>query len=90
MGSVASFVFEGGTDVTYWVDRAAWGHGIASRALELLMDLVPDRPLHARAASDNVGSLRVLQKSSFKIIGTEHSFAPGRNSDIQETILRKD
>lgn len=90
VGSVASFVFDGETDVTYWIDRAAWGHGIASRALELLMDLVPIRPLHARAASDNIGSLRVLQKSGFKIIGTENSFAPGRNSDIQETILRKD
>ncbi len=54
------------------------------------MALVPVRPLHARAASDNVGSLRVLQKSGFKIIGTENSFAPGRNSTIEETILRKD
>ena len=90
MGSVSSFVFDGETDVTYWIDRAAWGRGIASRALELLMDLVPTRPLHARAASDNAGSLRVLQKSGFKIIGTEKSFAPGRKSEIEETILRKD
>lgn len=48
------------------------------------------RPLHARAASDNTGSLRVLQKSGFKVIGTENSYAPGRNSNIEETILRKD
>jgi RimJ/RimL family protein N-acetyltransferase len=90
VGSVSSFIFDGETDVTYWIDRAAWGRGIASRALELLMDLVPTRPLHARAASDNAGSLRVLQKSGFKIIGTENSFAPGRKSEIEETILRKD
>ena len=54
------------------------------------MDLVPTRPLHARAASDNVASLRVLQKSGFRIIGTENSFASGRTSDIEETILRRD
>jgi RimJ/RimL family protein N-acetyltransferase len=54
------------------------------------MDLIPVRPLHARAASDNVGSLRVLQKAGFKIIGTENSFAPGRNCNIEETILRRD
>ena len=89
-GSIASFVFEGETEVTYWIDRSAWGRGIASRALELLMDLVPVRPLHARAASDNVGSLRVLQKAGFKIIGTEISFAPGRHSEIEETLLRRD
>jgi RimJ/RimL family protein N-acetyltransferase len=90
VGSIAAFVVEGETDVTYWIDRAAWGRGIASRALELLLDIVPARPLHARAASDNTGSLRVLEKASFKIIGTENSFAPGRNGAIEETILRRD
>lgn len=90
VGSISSFVFEGETEVTYWIDRAAWGRGIASRALELLMNLVPVRPVHARAASDNAGSLRVLQKAGFKIIGTENSFARGRDSNIEETILRKD
>jgi hypothetical protein len=30
------------------------------------------------------------QKSGFKIIGTENSFAPGRNCVIKETILRRD
>lgn len=90
VGSIAAFPIEDQTEVTYWIDRAAWGRGIASRALELLMDLVPVRPLYARAASDNVGSLRVLQKSGFKIVGTENSFAAGRNSAIEETILRKD
>jgi RimJ/RimL family protein N-acetyltransferase len=90
VGSIAAFVIDGRTEVTYWVDRAAWGRGIASRALELLLDLVPARPMYARAASDNAGSLRVLQKSGFRVIGTETSFAPGRNSNIEETILRKD
>jgi RimJ/RimL family protein N-acetyltransferase len=94
VGSIAAFVLDGRTEVTYWIDRAAWGRGIASRALDLLLDLlldlVPVRPLHARAASDNAGSLRVLQKAGFTIIGTENSFAPGRNSQIEETILRRD
>jgi RimJ/RimL family protein N-acetyltransferase len=90
VGSISAFVLDGQTEVTYWIDRTAWGRGIASRALELLLALVPVRPLYARAASDNAGSLRVLQKSGFKVIGTENSFAPGRNSNIEETILRKD
>jgi RimJ/RimL family protein N-acetyltransferase len=90
VGSVAAFVLDGKTEVTYWVDRAAWGRGIGSRALELLMELVPVRPLYARAASDNTGSLRILQKSGFTITGTENSFAPGRNCVIEETILRRD
>jgi RimJ/RimL family protein N-acetyltransferase len=91
VGSIAAFVIEGETEVTYWIiDRAAWGRGIASHALELLLEEVPVRPLYARAASDNAASLRVLEKSGFQVIGTENSFAPGRSENIEETILRKD
>ena len=90
VGSLASFVIGGQTEVTYWIERAFWGRGIASLALRLLIDLVPARPLYARAASDNAGSLRVLKKAGFQAVGTEHSFAPARKTEIKETILRKD
>jgi RimJ/RimL family protein N-acetyltransferase len=43
--------------------------------------------LHARAASDNVGSLKVLQRVGFKITGTEISYAAGRGAEIEETLL---
>jgi RimJ/RimL family protein N-acetyltransferase len=88
VGSIASFASGGQTEVTYWIDRPAWGRGFATQALELLLKLVPARPLHARAASDNIASLKVLQKTGFTIIGTETSYAPGRDRDIEETILR--
>ena len=90
VGSVAAYVVDGETEVTYWIDRAAWGRGIASRALELLLDLVPTRPLYGRAASDNVASLRVLQKVGFQVIGTDTGFANARGGQIEETILRRD
>jgi RimJ/RimL family protein N-acetyltransferase len=90
VGSIASFVIEGDTEVTYWIDRSFWGQGIASRALALLLELNPVRPVFARVASDNVGSLKVLQKAGFAITGTEVSFANGRNAEIEETILRLD
>jgi len=90
VGSVGCFVIEGDTEVTYWIDRSQWGQGIASRALALLLATIPVRPVHARAASDNVGSLRVLQKTGFSIIGTDVAFAPARRAEIEETILRLD
>jgi RimJ/RimL family protein N-acetyltransferase len=89
-GSISSFPDGDQMEVTYWIDRPAWGKGIATRALALLLELVTTRPLHARAASDNAGSLRVLQKCGFKAVGTETSFAAGRNENIEETILRLD
>jgi RimJ/RimL family protein N-acetyltransferase len=88
VGSISSFVVEGQTELTYWIDRAVWGRGIASRALSLFLEVVRIRPLYARAASDNAGSLRVLEKTGFRIIDTEVSFAPARGAEIEETILQ--
>ena len=88
VGSVASFVLEGRTEVTYWIDRAVWGRGIATQALSLFLEDVRVRPLFARAASDNTGSLRVLEKNGFRVIDTEVSFAPARGAEIEESVLR--
>jgi len=87
VGSVASFVIEGDTEITYWLDRAVWGRGIAGEAVAALLALVPTRPLHARAASDNIGSLKVLQRAGFKITGTDVGYAKARDAEIEETIL---
>lgn len=87
VGSIASFVIEGDTEITYWLDRAVWGRGIASEAVAALLALVPTRPLHARAASDNIASLKVLQRAGFKITGTDHGYARARGAEIEETIL---
>ena len=50
----------------------------------LAMESVPVRPVFARVASDNLGSLKVLQKAGFAITGTEISFANGRNAEIEK------
>jgi RimJ/RimL family protein N-acetyltransferase len=90
VGTIGSFGFEGATEVTYWIDRSWWGQGIATRALALFLAMVRVRPLHARAASDNAGSLRVLHKNGFRVLSTEVSIAQGRSVAIEETILRLD
>lgn len=88
VGSIASFVIEGETELTYWIDRSVWGQGVASRALSQFLQILEIRPVYARAASDNIGSLKVLQKAGFEAIGTEVSHASGRDAEIEETILR--
>ena len=76
--------------MTYWVDRTLWGRGIASAALRTFLGMTTERPLFARAASDNAASLRVLQKAGFQRIGVNRDFASGRGEEIEETILRLD
>ena len=56
VGSVGSYVQSGETEVTYWIGREHWGKGIATDALSQLLEQVKVRPLHARAAKDNLGS----------------------------------
>ncbi len=89
-GTIASFRIDNQPEVTYWVDRPQWGKGIASAALQILLAETDERPLYARAASDNVGSLRVLEKAGFRRVGVNRDFAPGRGEEIEETILRLD
>jgi len=88
VGTVASFVMDGDTEVTYWIDREYWGRGIASLALGLLLELEKTRPVYARAASDNLGSLRVLAKAGFVPTGSEVAYANARRGEIEETILQ--
>ena len=89
VGSIGSFVMDGDTQIAYWIDRAWWGRGVAGRAVaEFLREVTVERPLFARAASDDVGSLAVLRKAGFHEIGREVSFANARQGEIEETILR--
>ncbi|MEW2403290.1 GNAT family N-acetyltransferase [Streptomyces sp. NPDC046862] len=74
-------------EVTYWIGREYWGRGAATAALRELLAVVPDRPLHARAAADNGGSLRVLQKCGFVVVGNDRGFANARGEEIDEVVL---
>jgi RimJ/RimL family protein N-acetyltransferase len=88
-GTIACFLMEGDTEITYWIDRPWWGRGVASRALSLfLAEVAVMRPLIARAASDNAGSLAVLGKAGFREVGRAVAFADGRQAEIEETVLR--
>lgn len=89
-GHVASFEMFGERNVTYWIGREFWGQGIATAALRALLSVDPTRPLYGRAAKDNHGSVRVLEKCGFVLMGEERGFAPARNAEIAEVVLRLD
>ena len=86
VGSIASFVLEGDTEVTYWIRRDRWGRGIATAALAELLRQVTVRPLFARI--DNAGSAKVLLRNGFTRVGEETGYARARNAEITEHIYR--
>ncbi|MFI9174735.1 GNAT family N-acetyltransferase [Streptomyces lincolnensis] len=87
VGSAAVYGEPGEREVTYWVDRAYWGRGIATAALRALLDEVPERPLYARAAADNTGSWRVLEKCGFRLTARASGYANARGEEIDEVVL---
>lgn len=86
-GHVAVFGPPGEREVTYWLDRACWGRGVATAALTALLELERGRPLYAHAAADNTGSIRVLRKCGFTITGRGRVFARARGAEIDEVAL---
>lgn len=87
-GSAAVYGEPGEREVTYWVDRARWGRGVATAALRALLAEVDERPLYARAAADNAASRRVLEKCGFRVTARARGFAPARGAEIDEVVLR--
>jgi RimJ/RimL family protein N-acetyltransferase len=71
-GSISVFQAPGEDrdSIGYWIARAHWGKGIASRALALFLAQEPRRPLYATAATTNAASLRVLDRNGFKLVRT--------------------
>ena len=88
VGHIASFDMMGDREITYWIDRGQWGRGIASAALTRFLDIETARPLHGRAAADNRGSRRVLEKCGFVHVGDERGFATARDEEIDEVVYR--
>jgi RimJ/RimL family protein N-acetyltransferase len=88
VGTIGSWGGPDEREVTYWIGRSFWGKGIATAALEAFLTVDPTRPLHARVASDNVASRRVLEKCGFHVIGHDRGFAEARGCEIEEVVLR--
>ena len=90
VGNVGVFGLPGEREITYWIGQAYWGRGVATAAVRELLGVVPERPLRARAAADNRGSIRVLEKCGFVLTGHERGFANARGGEIDEVVLTLD
>jgi RimJ/RimL family protein N-acetyltransferase len=89
-GHISCYPQEGELEVTYWLGKEHWDKGVATQALKELLQEITHRPLFARVAKDNIGSIRVLQKCDFQIIGENKDFAQARGEETEELIFRLD
>lgn len=89
-GSILSHGWFGEPELSYWLGREFWGKGIATAALNLFLEVEKTRPLYARVAHDNIGSMRVLEKCGFVESGRDEGYAHGRKAITPEIILKLD
>ena len=88
VGHVLSYETDGKPEVSYWIGQKYWGNGIATQALKLfLADVNTKRPIYARVAKDNPGSIRVLNKCGFTTIDETRGFANARGKEIDELVM---
>ena len=73
--------------ICYWLGREFWGQGIASAAVSLLLQIESTRPLIARVAKHNLGSVRVLEKAGFTRV-SEEVFSLPDHTQIEEVTYR--
>lgn len=85
-GNILSFDRDGKRYVGYWLGRDYWGKGLATRALAELVAELEERPLYAEVSTTNIGSIRVLEKCGFVVVGTatEHDDSLG---DIELLVM---
>lgn len=69
----------------YWIGREFWGRGIASAAVAQFLQSEVIRPLSARVAKHNPGSIRVLEKAGFTRSG-EEAFTLPDGTPVEEFI----
>lgn len=87
IGSVLKYEMEGEPEVSYWTARKSWGKGIVTESLRQFLQEATQRPMHARVAKDNAGSIRVLRKCGFEIVAEDRGFAHGRGEEIDEYVM---
>lgn len=87
-GSIAKFMMNNEAEITYWIDRKFWGHGIATAALKEFLKHENTRPVFGRVAFDNFGSQKVLENCGFIKTGIDKGFANARQAEIEEFIYK--
>lgn len=90
LGHVLAYNHAGEWEVSYWIGKPHWGKGIATAALAAFLGVVRTRPLFARAARDNAGSIRVLERCGFAAYGADAGYANARGEEVEEVLLRLD
>lgn len=89
VGNINAFKVDSEMHVGYWIDKAHWGKGIATKALRGLLEIIGDVPLHALVAKNNIGSCKVLERCGFVKARERESDADKRYMACTECVYER-
>ncbi len=87
IGNIGSFFFDGERDLCYGIAKEHWGKGFVTQAVQAFLLVEQTRPLGARVAIHNLGSIRVLEKCGFVYVKSEHGFSDFLQTTVEEKIF---
>jgi RimJ/RimL family protein N-acetyltransferase len=74
----------GREELGYWIGKAYWGRGIATRAVAMFLDLLREKgiggPLYAKTVRTNVASQKVLLSNGFTFAQEGQCITPARDT----------
>ena len=80
------------SEIGYWVAPQLWNNGLASKAVEALVEANPQacRTLFGAVFQDNPASARVLTNAGFEYIGDAETFSVARDATVPTwTYIKK-
>jgi len=86
-GYIAFFEQLGKPSISYWIGRPFWSMGIATEAVRQFLQVIVERPLYARVALTNLGSVQVLTKNGFKQLAKENSYSEALEKMVEEAVF---
>ena len=72
------------SEISYWVAPAYWNSGVASAAVEAILQANPQQSqaIFGSVFQDNAASARVLTNCGFQYLGDAESFSVARNAKV--------
>ena len=89
-GYITKYELDGAPQIGFVLGREFWGKGLATQALREFLLLISERPIYARTAFDNDGSIRVLQKLGFVRTSEGDYYSHARGVEIVEIFWTLD
>jgi len=79
------------SEVAYWVAPPYWNTGLASDAVQALVQANPmqNKTMFASVFQDNPASARVLTHCGFEYLGDAESFSVARDTTVQTWTYSK-